>query len=138
MASSAYGTVFYFTPSGGSRKAVGSLSSIGEIAADSKEIDVTTLDSAGGYRQYIQGYKDAGSLKLEGFLDSGDAGQAALMTAYASGAAGTAEIAFPDGSGAEFSAFVKGYSIGAAEVDGAVRFGAELRITGTVTFSEEE
>jgi predicted phosphoribosyltransferase len=50
--------------------------------------------------------------------------------------AGAAEVVFPDGSCATFSAMVKGYTVGAAEVDGAVGFGAVLRVTGGVTVSE--
>lgn len=46
-----------------------------------------------------------------------------------------ASIAFADGTEVSFSAFVKSHVIGAAEVDGAVGFGATLRITGGVTVS---
>lgn len=131
MATKAQGTVFKFN-----QTAVGSLSSVGEIAPDSEMVDVTTLDSEGGYREYIQGFKDAGEVELEGFFDKGDAGQKALRDAYESGGAGAAQVDFPDGSCATFSAVVKGYTVGAAEVDGAVGFGAVLRVTGGVTVSE--
>lgn len=113
--------------------AVGRLSSIGELTPDSEEIDVTTLDSEGGYREYVQGYRDAGELAIEGYHASADAGQAAMRAAYAAGGAGLAEIVFHDGSGASFRAYVKSYTLGAAKVDGAVGFGARLRITGPVT-----
>ena len=52
--------------------------------------------------------------------------------------AGAVEVGFPDGSKATFNAFVKGYTLGAAEVDGAVGFGAVLRITGGVTIAEAQ
>jgi len=132
MATNAMGTVFSFTPSGGAKARVGRLSSVGEIAPTSEEIEITTLDSEGGFREYMQGLRSAGELTLEGFFDAEDEGQAALRAAYLSGEAGEAEVAFPDGSAAVFSAFVKGYKIGAAEVDGALGFSAELRITGAV------
>ena len=135
MAVTACGTTFSFTPANGTLCTVGKLKSIGEVSPDSKEIDVTTLDSAGGYRQYAQGYRDAGTLTLEGYHDSGDAGQAALRSAFSTGAAGSALITFPDGAKAAFSAFVKSYSLGAAEVGGAVGFSATLRLTGGVTFT---
>ena len=131
MATKAQGTVFRF-----GQTVVGSLTSVGEIAPDSEMVDVTTLDSEGGYREYLQGFKDAGEVELEGFLEKDDAGQKALRDAYESGEAGAAQVDFPDGSCATFSAVVKGYSIGAAEVDGAVGFGATLRVTGGVTMSE--
>ena len=135
MAVNACGTTFSFTPANGTLCLVGKLKSIGEVAPDSKEIDVTTLDSTGGYRDYVQGYRDAGTLHLEGYYDSDDAGQAALRTAYANGNAGTAVITFPDGAKATFSAYVKGYALGAAEVGGAVGFSATLRLTGGVTYT---
>ena len=43
------------------------------------------------------------------------------------------EICFADGTTVGFTAFVRSHTIGAAEVDGAVGFGAVLRITGAVT-----
>ena len=135
MATSAQGTLFKFTPASGTQVTVGRLTSIGEIAPTSEEVDVTSLDSDDGYREYIQGFRDAGELELTGFHDADDDGQAALRAAYDSGAAGTASIAFADGTEVSFSAFVKSHAIGAAEVDGAVGFSATLRITGGVTVS---
>ena len=131
----ALGTTLSFTPAGGTETTVGRLSSIGEINPDSKELDVTTLDSAGGYREYLQGFKDSGRLEVSGFHDAGDAGQAALRAAYASGTTGAAKISFPDGTEVSFTGYVKSHTIGAAEVDGAVGFGAVFRISGAVTVS---
>lgn len=128
MATKAQGTVFRFN-----QTAVGRLSGVGEIAPTSAEIDVTALDSAGGYREFLQGYRDSGTVELTGFHEKGDAGQAALRAAFESGEAGSAQVEFPDGTVVSFRAFVKGYTLGAAEVDGAVGFGATLRITGAVT-----
>lgn len=133
MATKALGTIFKFTPANGAQVTVGRLTSVGEIAPDSEEIDVTTLDSEGGCREYVQGFRDSGEVELSGFHEKGDAGQTALRTAYSSGQPGEAEVSFPDGTKAAFSAFVKSYTLGAAEVDGAVGFGAVLRITGGVS-----
>ena len=60
MAIRAQGTTLKFTPKGKTQVTVGMLRSVGEIASDSEEIDVTTLDSTGGYREYVQGLRDAG------------------------------------------------------------------------------
>lgn len=135
MATNAMGTVFSFTPSGGTKTKVGLLSSVGEIAPTSEEIEITTLDSEGGFREYMQGLRSAGEVSLEGFFDMNDLGQAALRSAYLSGETGEIEVAFVDGTAATFFAFVKGYKIGAAEVDGAVGFSAELCLTGAVTLA---
>lgn len=130
------GTTLKFTPAGGEQLTVGRLTSVGEIQPDSEELDVTTLESAGGYREYMQGYRDSGEVELSGFHDAGDAGQKALREAYAGGGAGAFEVCFPDGTKVEFSGFVKSHTIGAAEVDGAVGFGAVVRISGAVTVTE--
>ena len=133
MATKAQGTVFSFSMPGGEKFPVGKLSSVGEIRPDSNMIDVTTLDAEGGWRTYLQGFRDAGELALTGFLEAEDRGQAALRTAYESGEAGMAEVEFPDGTTVSFMAYVKAWSVGAAEVDGAVGFGAVLRLTGPVS-----
>ena len=115
-------------------KTVNGLTSIGEVTPDSEEIDVTSLDSAGGYREFLQGFKDSGEIALSGYHISGDEGQAELRTGYGSGEAKAAVITFPSAAGTvTFTAYVKSYTMGAAEVDGAVGFGATLRITGAVT-----
>ena len=135
MATNSMGTTLKFTPSGGTQVTVGKLSSIGEIAPDSEELDVPTLDAANGCREYMQGLRDAGELEIEGYHDADDSGQAALRTAYASGDCGSFVITFPDGTTATFTAFVKSHTLGAAEVDGAVGFGATLRITGAIVIT---
>lgn len=128
MATKAQGTVFKFD-----QKTVGKLSSVGEIAPEAETLDVTTLDSAGGYREFLQGYRDSGLVELTGFHEKDDEGQSALRAAFDSGNVGDAQVQFPDGTQVTFRAFVKSYSLGAAEVDGAVGFGATLKITGAVT-----
>lgn len=129
------GTTLTVTPSGGTASVVGKLNSIGEITTDSEEIEVTTLDSTGGYREYVQGFRDSGTLDIGGYLTSGNAGQAQLSALYTSGAIAGFEVAFPDGTTCAFNGFVKSVSYGAAEVDGAVAFGAQIRISGAVTFT---
>jgi predicted secreted protein len=114
-------------------KAIGGLTSIGEITPDSEELDATTLDSAGGYSEFLQGFKDSGELALSGFLVKTDVGQAELRTGYGTGDIDQTVITFPDGTTATFNAYVKSYTIGAADVDGIVGFGATLRISGAVT-----
>lgn len=112
---------------------IASLTSIGEVTPASEELDATTLDSSGGYREYIQGFKDSGEIALSGYLNKGDAGQKALRDNFATGTLAEVLITFPDASTVGCQAFVKAYSVGAAEVDGLVGFGATLRVSGAVT-----
>ena len=135
-ATTSQGTTLKYKPAGGNQLTVGKLSSVGEIQPDSEELDVTTLESAGGYREYMQGLRDSGEVELTGYHDAGDAGQKALRTAYASGETGAFEVNFPDGTKVSFSGFVKSHTIGSAEVDGAVGFGATVRISGPVVVTE--
>ena len=116
--------------------AVGRLTSIGEVNVQREEIDVTTLDTTGGYKEFLPGFKDGGEVALEGFLGyHGNTGQAALNTAFASSEAKATVITFPDGSTLTFNSGVKAVKFGGAEVNGAVKFGATLRITGAVTYA---
>lgn len=108
------------------------LTSIGEVSVSADELDATTLDSASGYREFLAGFKDSGELTITGFHD-GSAEQAGIRTAFGTGAAATTIITFPDAKTVTFNSFVKGYSIGSADVDGIVGFGATFRISGAVT-----
>ena len=112
---------------------VGGLTSIGEVTPDSEELDATTLDSTGGYREYLQGFKDSGECSLTGYLVPGDPGQVALRAGYASGDVDAVLITYPDSTKVAFNAYVKSYTMGAADVDGIVGFAASLRISGGVT-----
>lgn len=114
-------------------KAITGLTSIGEVTPESEELDATTLDSSGGYREYIQGFKDSGELSLSGYLVKNDVGQVELRTGYGTGDIDAVLITYPDGTTVSFNAYVKSYSMGAADVDGLVGFGATLRISGAVT-----
>ena len=113
-------------------KEIGALTSIGEITPDSEELDATTLDSALGYREFLQGFKDSGEVTLSGYYDKTDAGQQALIAGYGDGGILETVITFPDDTTATFQAYVKSYTLGAADVDGIVGFGATLRISGAV------
>lgn len=112
---------------------IGDLTSIGEITPDSEELDSTALDSSGGYREFIQGFKDSGELTLTGYHDKDDAGQIALRTGFGTGDIDAVVITYPDAATTvTFNAYVKGFTIGGADVDGLVGFGATLRISGAV------
>lgn len=118
---------------GSTETAIGKLTTIGEIAQDSEEIDVTTLDSTGAYREFLPGFKDPGSLPLEGYYAPGDTSQKKLNTLYQNGNTASWAIEFSDGSRLTFNAFVKGVTFGPTSVEGVPGFGATLRLTGVVT-----
>lgn len=112
--------------------AIGGLTSIGEVAPGADEIDVTSLDTAGGYKEFLQGLKDAGEVTLAGHYINADVGQVGLRTGFGTGDIDTTVITFPDAATVTFQAWVKSFKMGAADVAGAIGFGATLRITGAV------
>ncbi len=114
---------------------IGRIRSISEIKAESEAIDVTTLDSPGGYKTYAQGRRDMGEITLEGFHESSQEGQALLRTLFEAGEIVPFTVTFPDQTALTFSAFVKAHALGAASVDGAVGFTAVLRISGGVSIA---
>ena len=116
----------------GTPTVIGSLTSIGEIAPTADELDTTCLDSTGGYREFLAGFKDSGELSLTGFHDGSDTGQALCRTLFGTGATGYFWVKFSDGSEVIFTGFLKGYTAGSADVDGVVGFGATIRVTGVV------
>lgn len=107
------------------------LTNIGGLQLSADEIDVTTHCSADGYREFVQGLRDAGSFSIEGNFLTSDAGQMALLTSFNAGEVDTYRIVFPAELAAEwqFDAFVIGYGTEAPH-DGVIPFSAELRATG--------
>lgn len=133
MAIIGIGTTISYKKNGASTSPVviGSLTSIGEINPTADEVDVTTLDSTGGYREFVPGFKDSGEIALTGFHKD-DAGQKAARAAFNNGESGEFVLTFPDDTTFTFDGFFKGYTVGSVEVDGAIGFGATIRVTGPI------
>lgn len=117
--------------------AIGGLTSIGGIEITADTIDVTTLDSDGGYREFIGGFKDGGEVPIEGFFDSENEGQLAIQVSLDDGIAEDYKITFPTTPKAEwaFKAVVTGFKVGDVDVDGNIEFGATLKISGKPVLS---
>jgi predicted secreted protein len=116
--------------------AIGDLSSIGSPSITQEEIDVTTLDSEGGYREYIAGFKDPGEVSLSGFFVPGDVGQAAVYAALESGDVQDFEIIYPAALGAtwSFPGIVTAYNV-TTELEEAIGFEATIRVSGKPTLN---
>ena len=129
------GTLFK-VGSGNAAKTVGGLSSIDGISVSSDEVEVTSLDNADGYREYLQGFKDGGEVPLSGFLDGANDGQDELYTLLESGAVTAMSIVFPAAIGKtwSFNAFVKEFTT-SVDVDGAITFEATVRVSGKPTLA---
>jgi predicted secreted protein len=129
LANRAVGTVLNF----GTTK-VAELTSIGGLELSADTIDTTSLDSDGGYRTFIGGFKDGGEVSISGFFAPDDPGQAAVYAAFESGETKDCKIVFPAPMNAtwEFKAVVTGVST-SAELEEAVSFEGTLKVSGKPT-----
>lgn len=116
--------------------AIASLTEINGLELSADTIDVTALDSDGGYREFIGGFKDGGELSISGFFNPQDTGQAGLYSDFESGATQAYTIAFPAALKAswEFNGVVTGFVTGAALED-AITFEATIKVSGAPTLT---
>ena len=119
---------------------IANLTTIGEIGLESDEIDVTTLDSADDFKEYIGGAKDGGTVDLEGNVVT-DAGLTALYALANSRAVKEFKIEYPKKTGETTAAFwtLTGYvnscKDGEKTVDGLLTFSSGIRVSGAPTFT---
>lgn len=115
---------------------IAGLTSIGGIEITADTIDVTTLESDGGYREFLGSFKDAGEVPIEGFFNPDtSSGQVALQDSLDSGLAEDYKITFPTKPQAEwnFRGVVTGFKVGDVDVDGTINFGATIKVSGKPT-----
>ena len=119
---------------------IANLTSIGEVGIESDEIDVTTLDSTGDFKEFIGGAKDGGTIDLEGNIVT-DAGLTQLYTLAGSRDIKSFKIEYPLKTGETTAAYwtVSGYiskcKDGEKTVDGLLTFSASIRVSGAPTFT---
>lgn len=116
---------------------IGGLTSIGGIEITADTIDVTSLDSEGGYKDFIGAFKDAGEVSLEGNFRPEDVGQLDLQTSLEVGQPEAYTIEFPTTPKATwaFDGVVTGFKAGDAEVDGTIAFSATIKVSGKPTLT---
>lgn len=115
-------------------KPVGGLKSIGSPSISQETIDVTTLDSDGGYREFLGSFKDGGEVSISGFFVPQDNGQAAMYAALETGDVQDFEIKFPPGMKAswKFKGVVTAYQT-SSELEDAVSFESTIKVSGKPT-----
>jgi len=112
---------------------IGNLTSINGVEIKADTIDVTNLASAGGYKESIGGFKDAGEVSIEGFFDPATtANQTGLQDDLDDGTADDYSINFPTTPawGWKFKGIVTGFKVGDAKMDGTIAFAATIKISG--------
>lgn len=111
---------------------VAGLTSISGLELSADTIDVTTLDSDGAYREFIAGFKDAGEVSLEGYLELDD-GQQTLYDLFENGATEDFTILFPNNMGSwEFKGVVTGFST-SADLEDPLSFSCTIKVSGKPT-----
>ena len=114
---------------------IGGLEDVSIPEVEVADIDITTHDSSGGYREFVGGLKDGGTVTLSGKYNISDAGQTYLRTAANQGGDAVAVVVtFSDDSTCSFNAVVKGYGV-TNPLDESVMFSSSLKISGAVTYA---
>lgn len=108
---------------------VGGVTDIQTSGVDVSFIDTTTHDTAGGFRTFVAGLKDGGTLEVTGKYDYSNAGQAEWKAEE--GMRHQIVILMSDGSGMTFEAIIGGFQT-SNPLDDAVEFTATGKITGDV------
>lgn len=122
---------------------VAHLTSIGEIGAETDEIDVTDLDSPNGFKEFIAGAKDAGTVDISGNVVAGSVGDDAVADLYSLYSAGDVvewKVEFPSKSATkptwEFDAYVSSFKEGESTTDSLRTFSGSLRVSGLPVFTK--
>lgn len=112
---------------------IGGLTSIKPPERSADTIETTTLDSAGGYKEFIQGFKDGGEVALTGFYDQAYTGLVQVDAAFENGTSDTYIINFPANIGATFTfvgLITKLASPGEATTDKTLGFDVTIKVIG--------
>lgn len=117
---------------------VAEVTSISGPELTAEPIDVTSLDSTGGYKEFIPGFLDSGSVQLEVNFIATNQPQTDLRTRVSTvgQAAQNYRIILPD-TGAtqiDFAAIVESFSI-TAESGSQITASISLKISGPTTWS---
>lgn len=111
---------------------VAGLTSINGLELSADTIDVTSLDSVGGYREFLGGFKDGGEVTLEGYFDpTTGKGQKELYDLFESGEVEAFVITFPAKLGAswEFDGIVTAFGTG-ADLEDPLSLSCTIKVSG--------
>lgn len=109
--------------------AIGGLTDVNISAGDVTNVDTTCHNTVDGFRTFVAGLKDGGTVELSGKYDYADAGQEDWREAM--GDTATIYIIMPDNSGFAMNVIVGSFNA-TAPLDDAAEFTASAKITGEV------
>ncbi|WEG14005.1 phage tail tube protein [Pullulanibacillus sp. KACC 23026] len=116
--------------------AIAFLTSIDGLDIKADTIDTTALDTDGGYKTFINGFKEVSDVPISGFFDY--AAHSQMLTDLQAGTNSAYTIQFPPGPGQttgaswNFNAIVTEFHTKAA-VDNVISFDATLKVSGAPT-----
>ena len=112
--------------------AIAELTDVSVSGVDVNFIDTTAHDSSGGWKTFLGGLTDPGSIELTGNYKQSDAGQAALVSGRGTNVA--VNITFSDATNVTCNAIIGGYNLSNPQ-DDKVEFTCSLKITGAITIT---
>ena len=136
----AFGTEFQTeSPVPGTYVTVAQVRNIGGPSMAGDMIDVSCMESPGFYRQFVQGYNDAGEVALDLIFDPADETQDAtdpdgLLALFDNQEENGFQIVFPDSTIWRFTGLVSAYEPG-APFDEALTATVTVKVTGQPTFA---
>lgn len=95
-------------------------------------IDVTSLDTDGGYREFIAGFRDPGQINLS--MNYSQAGYEAMNDDFESNTRQNYQIVLPDGFTLEFEGLVTEVPL-TVTTDDKITMNAVIKISGSVSLS---
>lgn len=110
------------------------LTSIGEVNGEREEIDVTTLDSPNGAKEFIAGVVDFGSFDITGNIIDG-VQVSALYDVFNGQQNRNFTIQTPSGTKLELAGYFSAFGFGEKTTDGLDTFKATVRVSGTPTYT---
>jgi predicted secreted protein len=108
----------------------------GSSGGEAEKIDVTTMDSTGGYREFLSGFKGESSYSFYIEYDPALPAHLGLAALYASGNVVPVVIGLPTSPATSiaFSASVGQFSIPTGDAGSSLRVDVTLTIAGAITF----
>lgn len=105
------------------------LTSIGEVSGEREEIDVTTLDSPNGAKEFISGVVDFGTFDVTGNVVDGI--QTAKLYDIFNGQENRDwSIETPSGTTLKLNGYISNFTFGEKTTDGLDSFTATIRVSG--------
>ena len=111
---------------------IGELVKISGVSKSRDQIESTNFASADGYKTFVNGMRDGGSIRVETRFDPANTGQVAIDTAFEADSTVAIVVTMPSAFGTTWTATANVAGVGIGDVDpaGLVPFFGEFKITG--------